>query len=53
MGLGVFDGDDRACVHVADIHDRMPVVLQHDDWAKWVEGRRKMCGSFAGLIPLP
>jgi putative SOS response-associated peptidase YedK len=28
----------EACVHVADVHDRMPVVLQGDDWSKWVEG---------------
>jgi hypothetical protein len=31
-------GTEKACVHVADVHDRMPVVLQCDDWGRWVEG---------------
>jgi putative SOS response-associated peptidase YedK len=28
----------EACVHVADVHDRMPVLLQRDDWGQWVDG---------------
>lgn len=27
-----------ACVHVVDVHDRKPVVLQRDDWGQWVDG---------------
>lgn len=28
----------EACIHVADVHDRMPVILQRDDWADWLDG---------------
>ena len=35
----------EACVN--DVHDRMPVVLQRDDWGQWVDGSpeeaRAMC----------
>jgi putative SOS response-associated peptidase YedK len=41
----------EACVHVANVHDRMPVVLQRDHWARWVEGGRKKRGSYADLYP--
>lgn len=26
----------EACQHVADVHDRMPVILRRDDWADWL-----------------
>jgi putative SOS response-associated peptidase YedK len=28
----------EACIHVADVHDRMPVILRRDDWADWLDG---------------
>lgn len=27
-----------ACIHVADVHDRMPVILRPTDWADWLDG---------------
>jgi len=27
-----------ACLHVADVHDRMPVILQQEDWGDWLDG---------------
>lgn len=28
----------EACIHVADVHDRMPVILRREDWADWLDG---------------
>ena len=28
----------EACLHVADVHDRMPVILRPSDWADWLDG---------------
>ena len=28
----------EACVHVAGVHDRMPVILARDTWADWLDG---------------
>lgn len=28
----------EACLHVADVHDRMPVILRRQDWADWTDG---------------
>lgn len=28
----------EACVHVADVHNRMPVILPRETWADWLEG---------------
>jgi putative SOS response-associated peptidase YedK len=28
----------EACIHVADVHDRMPVILQSSDWGDWLDG---------------
>ena len=28
----------EACIHVADVHDRMPVILRQQDWADWLDG---------------
>lgn len=28
----------EACIHVADVHDRMPVILRRDDWDDWLDG---------------
>jgi putative SOS response-associated peptidase YedK len=27
----------EACIHVEGIHDRMPVILQPDDWTRWTD----------------
>jgi len=40
-----------ACRHVADVHDRMPVILHRDSWSDWLEGgaeaARLLCQPFA------
>lgn len=28
----------EACLHVADVHDRMPVILKRSDWHDWLAG---------------
>nr|WP_230206705.1 SOS response-associated peptidase family protein [Novosphingobium sp. Gsoil 351] len=28
----------EACIHVADVHDRMPVILRPQDWRDWLDG---------------
>jgi putative SOS response-associated peptidase YedK len=28
----------EACIHVADVHDRMPVILKRQDWDDWLDG---------------
>ncbi|KRA80804.1 SOS response-associated peptidase [Altererythrobacter sp. Root672] len=28
----------EACIHVADVHDRMPVILRREDWTDWLDG---------------
>jgi putative SOS response-associated peptidase YedK len=28
----------EACIHVADVHDRMPVILRRQDWGDWLDG---------------
>ncbi|QIK78858.1 hypothetical protein G7077_08080 [Sphingomonas piscis] len=28
----------EACIHVADVHDRMPVILKREQWADWLDG---------------
>jgi putative SOS response-associated peptidase YedK len=42
----------EACVHVAEIHDRMPVILRRDQWAQWTEGApdaaRALCAPYEG-----
>jgi putative SOS response-associated peptidase YedK len=42
----------EACVHVAGVHDRMPVVLQRDDWSRWTDAAadeaRALCVPYAG-----
>ena len=27
-----------ACIHVADVHDRMPVILRREEWSDWLDG---------------
>lgn len=40
----------EACQHVADVHDRMPVILRRDDWADWLDGAPDKAGCYAGPI---
>lgn len=28
----------EACIHVADVHDRMPVILSRETWEDWLDG---------------
>jgi putative SOS response-associated peptidase YedK len=28
----------EACIHVADVHDRMPVILARNSWGDWLDG---------------
>ena len=28
----------EAGIHVADVHDRMPVILRQEDWHDWLDG---------------
>jgi putative SOS response-associated peptidase YedK len=30
----------EACAHVEGVHDRMPVILQRETWADWLDGPR-------------
>ena len=39
----------EACIHVADVHDRMPVILRRDDWSDWLDG----APDDAGLLCRP
>lgn len=43
-----------ACVHVAGVHDRMPVVLKREDWPVWTSGEpeqaRALCVPFDGAM---
>lgn len=39
----------EACIHVADVHDRMPVIIQRPDWADWLDG----APDDAGLLCQP
>jgi putative SOS response-associated peptidase YedK len=39
----------EACIHVADVHDRMPVILKPEDWGDWLDG----APDAAGLLCRP
>ncbi len=39
----------EACIHVADVHDCMPVIHQRQDWADWLDG----ASAAAGLLCRP
>ena len=28
----------EACIHLAGVHDRMPVILQRESWSDWLDG---------------
>jgi putative SOS response-associated peptidase YedK len=41
----------EACVHVADVHDRMPVILRPDDWSDWLDGPPDAAGLLCRPYP--
>ena len=44
----------EACIHVAEVHDRMPVILKSSDWADWLNGApdaaRLLCKPYPDLM---
>nr|WP_230206878.1 SOS response-associated peptidase family protein [Novosphingobium sp. Gsoil 351] len=44
----------EACIHVADVHDRMPVILQPEDWTDWLDGppggAGLLCRPYPGVM---
>lgn len=41
----------EACLHVADVHDRMPVILERKDWADWLDGPPDAAGLLCRPYP--
>jgi putative SOS response-associated peptidase YedK len=41
----------EACIHVADVHDRMPVILRRQDWADWLDGAPDAAGLLCRPYP--
>jgi putative SOS response-associated peptidase YedK len=41
----------EACIHVADVHDRMPVILKQQDWADWLDGPPDAAGLLCRPYP--
>ena len=41
----------EACQHVADVHDRMPVILKRADWADWLDGAPDAAGLLCRSYP--
>lgn len=41
----------EACIHVADVHDRMPVILRREDWADWLDGPPDAAGLLCRPYP--
>lgn len=44
----------EACIHMADVHDRMPVILRRDDWNDWLGGApddaKLLCRPYPDLM---
>jgi len=44
----------EACIHVADVHDRMPVILRRSEWTDWLhaphEAAGLLCRPFQDLM---
>lgn len=44
----------EACLHVAGVHDRMPVILKREDWGDWLDGppddARLLCRPYPDLM---
>jgi len=41
----------EACIHVADVHDRMPVILRREDWSDWLDGPPDAAGLLCRPYP--
>ena len=41
----------EACIHVADVHDRMPVILKREDWSDWLDGAPDAAGLLCRSYP--
>ncbi|QIK78032.1 SOS response-associated peptidase [Sphingomonas piscis] len=41
----------EACIHVADVHDRMPVILKRERWADWLDGPPEAASLFCRPYP--
>jgi putative SOS response-associated peptidase YedK len=41
----------EACLHVADVHDRMPVILRRQDWSDWLDGPPDAAGLLCRPYP--
>lgn len=41
----------EACIHVADVHDRMPVILKREDWEDWLDGPPDAAGLLCRPYP--
>ena len=41
----------EACIHVADLHDRMPVIVRREDWGDWLEGPPDAAGLLCRPYP--
>jgi putative SOS response-associated peptidase YedK len=41
----------EACQHVADVHDRMPVILKRDEWSDWLDGPPDAAGLLCRPYP--
>ena len=41
----------EACIHVADVHDRMPVILQRHDWTDCLDGPPDAAGLLCRPFP--
>lgn len=41
----------EACIHVADVHDRMPVILKRIDWGDWLDGAPDQAGLLCRPYP--
>lgn len=41
----------EACIHVADVHDRMPVILRPTEWSEWIDGPPDAAGLLCRPYP--
>jgi putative SOS response-associated peptidase YedK len=44
----------EACIHIAGVHDRMPVILHRADWERWTNGPSQeaiqLCQPYSELL---
>lgn len=41
----------EACIHVAEVHDRMPVILRPEEWSDWLDGPPDAAGLLCKPYP--